>query len=125
MLLSESCPMDWIVHVITSCFFISSVCWCCICSAGCMLLWLLPAFGSCVCFTGKLKTVKQIFFHACSIHNFHFFSFMEYEVEHSRPRGRPKRTWRKVVQKDCQAYKLNREDVVDHSRWRKQIKDGC
>jgi len=28
---------------------------------------------------------------------------MEYEVEGSRPRGRPKRTWREVVQKDCQA----------------------
>ena len=27
----------------------------------------------------------------------------EYEVEGSRPRGRPNRTWRKVVQKDCQA----------------------
>jgi len=27
---------------------------------------------------------------------------MEYEVEGSRPRGRPKRTWREVVQKDCQ-----------------------
>jgi len=25
---------------------------------------------------------------------------MEYEVESSRPRGRPKRTWREVVQKD-------------------------
>jgi len=25
---------------------------------------------------------------------------MEYEVEGCRPRGRPKRTWRKVVQKD-------------------------
>ena len=30
---------------------------------------------------------------------------MEYEVEGSRPRGRPKRTWREVVQKDCQACK--------------------
>jgi len=28
---------------------------------------------------------------------------MEYEVEGSRPRGKPKRTWREVVQKDCQA----------------------
>jgi len=27
--------------------------------------------------------------------------------------------WRKVVQKDCQACKLNKEDAVDHSRWRK------
>jgi len=26
---------------------------------------------------------------------------MEYEVEGLRPRGRQKRTWREVVQKDC------------------------
>jgi len=26
--------------------------------------------------------------------------------------------------KDCQARKLNREDVMDHSRWRKLIEDG-
>ena len=32
---------------------------------------------------------------------------MEYEVEGPRPRGRPKRTWREVVEKDCQARKLN------------------
>jgi len=50
--------------------------------------------------------------------------YMEYEVEGSRPRGRPKRTWRGVVQKDCQACKLNREDAMDHSRWMKLIKDG-
>ena len=28
---------------------------------------------------------------------------LEYEVEGPRPRGRPKRTWREVVRKDCQA----------------------
>jgi len=28
-----------------------------------------------------------------------------------------------VVQKDCQACKLNREDTMDCSRWRKLIKD--
>jgi len=49
---------------------------------------------------------------------------MEYEVKGSRPRGRPKRTWREVVQKDCQTRKLNREDVVDRSRWKKLIKLG-
>ena len=38
---------------------------------------------------------------------------MEYEVEGARPRGRPKRTWREVVQKDYQARKLNREVVVN------------
>jgi len=32
---------------------------------------------------------------------------MEYEVEGARPRGRPKKTWREIVEKDCQARKLN------------------
>ena len=48
---------------------------------------------------------------------------MEYEVEGPRPRGRPKRTWREVVEKDCEACKLNKEDAMDYSRWRKLIKD--
>jgi len=39
---------------------------------------------------------------------------MEYEVEGSRPRGRPKRTWKEVVQKDCQVRNLNNEDAMDH-----------
>jgi len=38
---------------------------------------------------------------------------MEYEVKDPRPRGRPKRTWREVVKKDCQAHKLNKEDDTD------------
>ena len=33
---------------------------------------------------------------------------MEYEVEGSGPRGRPKRTWKEVVREDCQARKLNK-----------------
>jgi len=33
------------------------------------------------------------------------------------PRGRPKKTWREIVEKDCRARGLNR----DRSRWRKQI----
>jgi len=49
---------------------------------------------------------------------------MEDEVEGSRPRGGPKRTWREVVQKDCQAHNLNREDAVHRSRWKKLIKIG-
>jgi len=47
---------------------------------------------------------------------------IEYEVEGSRPRDRPRRTWREVVQKDCQARNLNREDAMDRSRWKKPIK---
>ena len=49
--------------------------------------------------------------------------FVEYEVEGLRPRGRPKRTWREIVEKDCQARKLNKEDAMDRSKWRKLIKD--
>jgi len=48
---------------------------------------------------------------------------MEYEVEGSRPRER-QRTWREVVQKDCQAWNMNREDAMDHGRWKKLIKIG-
>jgi len=47
---------------------------------------------------------------------------MEYEVKGSRPRGRPKRTWREVVQKDCQVRNLSKEDAMDHGRWKKLIK---
>jgi len=30
-------------------------------------------------------------------------------------------TVREIVEKDCRARGLNREDAMDHSRWRKQI----
>jgi len=46
---------------------------------------------------------------------------MEYEVEGARPRGRPTKTWREIVEKDCKACGLNREEAMDRSRWRKQI----
>jgi len=49
---------------------------------------------------------------------------MEYEVEGSRPRDRPKRTCREVVQKDCKARNLNREDAKDRGIWKKLIKTG-
>jgi len=48
---------------------------------------------------------------------------MEYEVEGARPRGIPKKILREIVDKDCQARKLNREDATDRNRWRKQIRD--
>jgi len=47
--------------------------------------------------------------------------WVQYEVEGPRPRGRPKTTWREVVEKDCQASKLNKQDAVD----RTLIKDVC
>jgi len=48
---------------------------------------------------------------------------MEYEVEGARPRGRPKAACREIVEKDCQARKLNKDNAMDHKRWRKQIRD--
>ena len=48
---------------------------------------------------------------------------MEYEVEGPRPRGRAKKTWRKVVREDCLARKMNKEDAIDRCKWRKMIKD--
>jgi len=49
--------------------------------------------------------------------------YMEYEAEGPRPRGRPKETWKEDVKKDRQARKLNKEDAINYSRWRKLIKD--
>ena len=41
-------------------------------------------------------------------------------MEGARLRGRPKKTWREIVEKDCQTHKLNREDAVNRNRWRMQ-----
>ena len=46
---------------------------------------------------------------------------MEYKVEGIRPRGRPKKTWREIVEKDCIARGLNTDDAMCRNRWRKQI----
>ena len=43
-------------------------------------------------------------------------------MEGAKPRGRPKKTWREIVEKDCQACELNQEDAIDRNRWRKQIR---
>jgi len=42
--------------------------------------------------------------------------YIEYEVEGARPRGRPKKNWREIVEKYCQVHGLNREDAMDHNR---------
>jgi len=34
--------------------------------------------------------------------------YMEYEMEGARPRGIPRKTWKEIVEKDCEALKLNR-----------------
>jgi len=48
---------------------------------------------------------------------------MDDEVEVVRPRDRPKKTWSKVIEKDCQTQQLCKEDDVDSRKWRKLIND--
>jgi len=43
--------------------------------------------------------------------------------EDARHRGRPKKTWTEIVEKDSQACKFNK-DAVDRKTWRKQIRDN-
>ena len=38
-------------------------------------------------------------------------------VDGVRPKGRPKKTWTEIMEKDCQACKLNREDAADRNHW--------
>jgi len=57
---------------------------------------------------------------------------IEYEVAGARLRGRPKKTWREIVEKECQVHKLNKDELyhglyqgtVDCIRWMKQIRDN-
>ena len=44
------------------------------------------------------------------------------EVVGSRPRGRRKRTWLEVVQRDCLVRGLSRDDAMVRGRWRKMIR---
>ena len=44
---------------------------------------------------------------------------MEYEVVGSRPRGRPKRTWLEVVQRDCQVHGLSKDDAYAAKKQRR------
>ena len=47
---------------------------------------------------------------------------MEYEVVGYRPRGRPKRAWLEIVQRDCQVCGLSRDDAMVRGRWRKLMR---
>jgi len=43
-------------------------------------------------------------------------------VDGARPRGGLKKAWRAVVEKDCQARELNKQNALNHKRWVKQIR---
>ena len=46
---------------------------------------------------------------------------MEYTVESRRPVGRPRRTWLKSVEADMSELEIDREDVHDRKKWRKNV----
>ena len=67
-----------------------------------------------ICSTGYIAVLKHSFSRSISVSS-------ASETLGARPRGRPKKTWREIVEKDCRARGLNTEDAMCRSRWRKQI----
>jgi len=49
---------------------------------------------------------------------------MEYGLEGVSSRARPKKTWTDIMEKDCRARGLNRDDAVDRITWKKQIRSN-
>ena len=45
-------------------------------------------------------------------------------MEGSRLRGRPKRTWLEIVQRDRKARSLSREDAMNLGRWEEEAGKG-
>ena len=46
---------------------------------------------------------------------------MELEVDGRRPRGCPKKSWRKIVEADMRLVGVSEVDALDRAKWRKQI----
>ncbi len=46
---------------------------------------------------------------------------LNFEVEGRRPPGRPKKTWRKVVEEDMTVLNITEEMAMDRQRWRRLI----
>ena len=46
---------------------------------------------------------------------------MEYRVEGRRPVGRPRKTWLESVEEDMVELVIDKEDIHDRSRWRRNV----
>ena len=46
---------------------------------------------------------------------------MEYRVEGRRPVGRPRKTWFESVEADMAELEIDKEDVHDRSKWRRNV----
>ena len=47
--------------------------------------------------------------------------YMEYRVEGRRPVGPPRRTWLESVEADMTELEIDREDIHDRKKWRKNV----
>ena len=47
--------------------------------------------------------------------------FMEYRVESRRSVGRPRKTWLEGVEVDMAELEIDKEDVHDRSKWRRNV----
>ena len=47
--------------------------------------------------------------------------YMEYRVEGRRPVGRPRKTWVESVESDMAKHEIDREDVHDRRKWRRNV----
>ena len=46
---------------------------------------------------------------------------MEYRVEGRRPAGRPRKTWLESVEANMAELEIDKEDVHDRSKWRRNV----
>ena len=46
---------------------------------------------------------------------------MKYRVEGRRPVGRPRKTWLESVEADMVEHEIDKEDVHDRSKWRRNV----
>ena len=46
---------------------------------------------------------------------------MEYRVEGRRPIGRPRKTWLESVEADMAELEIDKEDVNDRRKWRRNV----
>ena len=44
------------------------------------------------------------------------------EVRGNRPKGRPRLTWSRVIERDLREWKLKKEDAKDRTAWRRSLK---
>ena len=49
---------------------------------------------------------------------------MDYELDGKKPRGRPEKTWKDVVEKNMRARGLSWGDAIEGERWRAGMQ-GC